>query len=71
MLALARLLAARLERLSADSRWAHKASGLRGTLLRCIEQSEQGQPQPIRMADLITQGFEIVENAAKEIGERE
>ena len=31
------LLAKRLERLSADSHWARRASGLRGALLRCLE----------------------------------
>ena len=31
---LARMLVARLERLSADSYWAHQASGVRGSLLR-------------------------------------
>jgi hypothetical protein len=31
------LLASRLERLSADSHWARRASGLRGALLRCLE----------------------------------
>ena len=37
----ARLLATRLERLSADSYWAHKASGLRGSLLRSLEDWER------------------------------
>jgi len=31
------MLVARLERLSADSYWAHQASGVRGSLLRLIE----------------------------------
>jgi hypothetical protein len=30
-------LARRLERLSADSHWAHRASGLRGALLRSLD----------------------------------
>ena len=46
-----RLLANRLERLSADSHWAHKASGLRGALLRCLE--AVGAPeQPNRFTSL-------------------
>jgi hypothetical protein len=64
----ARLLAARLERLSADSRWAHKASGLRGSLLRAIEALEQGSaPEEAVLEDLVRRGFEILENAAREI----
>jgi hypothetical protein len=39
-LILAHQLLGRLERLSADSYWAHRASGLRGSLLKCVEQIE-------------------------------
>jgi len=39
-LVLAHQLLVRLERLSADSYWAHRASGLRGSLLKCVEQIE-------------------------------
>jgi len=35
-----KLLISRLERLSADSRYAHRASGLRGSLWRCVEEME-------------------------------
>lgn len=35
-----KLLISRLEHLSADSRYAHRASGLRGSLWRCIEEME-------------------------------
>ena len=35
-----KLLIARLEHLSADSRYAHRASGLRGSLWRCLEEME-------------------------------
>src|SRR5687768_5616984 len=34
------LLLARLERISADSYWAHRASGVRGALIRIMEESE-------------------------------
>ncbi len=48
------MLIARLERLSADSYWAHQASGVRGSLLRLLEagelDSEQGAP-------LVERGF--------------
>lgn len=40
-IASASLLVSRLERLSADSYWAHQASGVRGSLLRLIDRYEQ------------------------------
>jgi hypothetical protein len=62
-LELARILIARLERLSADSYWAHRASGVRGSLLRWVEddQGDVGQGR-----DLINYGFEVLEKAARE-----
>jgi hypothetical protein len=60
---LVRMLIARLERMSADSFWAHQASGVRGSLLRLLEagelDSEQGTP-------LVERGFYFLEKAAKE-----
>ena len=35
---LLRLLAERLERLSADSLWARRASGLRGNIIKVLEE---------------------------------
>ena len=35
------LLVSRLERLSVDSYWAHRASGIRGSLLRCKDNFTQ------------------------------
>lgn len=70
LLTLAHQAIARLERLSADSQWAHKASGLRGALLRCMEQVELGQMPAARLEELVAQGFEIVENAARDMGDR-
>jgi hypothetical protein len=68
----ARLLAQRLERLSADSRWARRASGLRGALLRSLEALESGQAEEIPgLDDLIRKGFVILERAAREIGPQE
>lgn len=61
------LLIARLERISADSFWAHRASGVKGSLLRMMEKSEKGYP--VRRADLkntMELGFFILEKAAKE-----
>ena len=37
-----KLLISRLEHLSADSRYAHRASGLRGSLWRYLEEMEEG-----------------------------
>ena len=39
----ARRLVYLLERLSADSQWAHRASGVRGALLRAIQQADSGE----------------------------
>jgi hypothetical protein len=70
----ARLLLARLERLSADSPYAHRASGLRGSLLRYLDLMEvppqAGASASLiepKMEDLLACGFEILEKAAREI----
>lgn len=61
------LLITRLERLSADSYWAHQASGLRGSLLRTLEDLESGlQPEETRVQFLLQRGFFILEQAARE-----
>lgn len=60
---LTRMLIARLERLSADSYWAHQASGVRGSLLRLLEAGELDSEQD---ALLVERGFEFLEKAAKE-----
>lgn len=72
---LALLLISRLERLSADSYWAHQASGLRGSLLRSLEEMRAGglgggaspSREGERLAGLIERGFEVLEKAAREI----
>lgn len=62
----------RLERLSADSTYAHQASGLRGTLLRQIECIEAGTDvKEAELDQLVEYGFEILSLAAKEIGARD
>jgi hypothetical protein len=61
------LLLERLERIPADSVWAHRASGLRGSLLAILEQLEEGQQVEVpEMKRLIAYGFQILENAARE-----
>lgn len=62
------LLASRLERLSADSRWAHRASGVRGQLLRVLSDLEAGGDVEIAtVRALIEVGFTILRRAAEEI----
>jgi hypothetical protein len=60
---------ARLERLSADSRWARRASGLRGNIMKVLEESESGSIRSGRLDRLIDSGFTILEEAAREIPE--
>jgi hypothetical protein len=65
-LKLIRILTDRLERISADSIWAHRASGVRGALLRILDQAyETYPPDPSVIADTISTAFKILERAAK------
>jgi hypothetical protein len=57
------MLIGRLERLSADSYWAHQASGVRGSLLKLME---IGDLDSERGTFLIERGFDFLEKAAKE-----
>ena len=62
-----RLLLPRLERISVDSYWAHRASGVRGALTKILERMETGEainPESIKANILI--GFEILKQAAEE-----
>lgn len=72
-----RLLTERLEKLSPDSIWARRASGVRGTLLKQLPELEanilNGDPNKIfinanmeHLQSLIEQGFEFLERAAQE-----
>ena len=61
------LLLERLERISADSIWAHQASGVRGSLLKLVQQLENDpQDEPPEMMRLVSHGFHILEKAARE-----
>jgi len=63
------MLLHRLERISADSVWAHRASGLRGSLLNMLEQFEEGNsPEPAELKSTMRYGFHILREAAKELG---
>lgn len=77
-LAQARMVVQRLERLSADSRWSHSASGYRGSLIKTIERLEnlpdveQASAEEQALLDfLIAQGFDLLTKAAREIGDPE
>ena len=70
-----RFLLARLERISADSVTAHRASGVRGAMLRVIDQlekQEQACPEVDRRVPesevkrLIESGFVLLQRAAEE-----
>lgn len=64
---LIRLLLPRLERISVDSYWAHRASGVRGALVKILEQMETGAPvDPVSVKTSIAVGFEILKEAAEE-----
>lgn len=69
----ARRLVAKLERLSADSYWAHQASGVRGSLLRALAEVEAtAQPSPADLSHLemlINQAYRILVKAAEELVE--
>ena len=68
-LELLKRLVDRLERLSADSTYAHQASGLRGTFLRYIERIEfDTNVNQVELDQLVEYGFEILRLAAREIG---
>jgi len=61
------LLLRRLERISVDSYWAHRASGVRGALTKILEQIEAGDVvNPGLVKSNILIGFEILKEAAEE-----
>lgn len=66
-----------LERLSADSQWAHRGSGYRGALLRLTDSvrelglggydHQQEQVLLDRLQNLIDASFDLLEKAAMEL----
>ena len=65
---LLRLLADRLQRLSVDSHWARRASGLRGNILKVLEEAESGEIiSPTRLDLLTGTAFETLRRAAQDI----
>jgi hypothetical protein len=71
-LQLLRLLTTRLERLSVDSHWARRASGLRGNIVKVVEEADSGSPIAEERLDLlIDRSFEILRLAAQDIPDLE
>lgn len=63
---LAKILLDRLERISADSNWAHQASGVRASIAKAISTEE---PDLEQLSSLLGLGFLILESAAGQIPE--
>ncbi|HEX7555150.1 MAG TPA: hypothetical protein VF338_00895 [Leptolinea sp.] len=62
-------LLSRLERISADSVVAHRASGVRGAMLRTLYRYEMGvNPTEQELKRLIDVGYILLQKAAREIG---
>jgi hypothetical protein len=62
-----RLLLARLERISADSVTAHRASGVRGAMMRMVETLEAGDDvSDAELKRLIESGYILLQRAARE-----
>lgn len=60
-------LLARLERISADSAVAYRASGVRGAMLRMVEKFENGRPVPSHeVRRLVESAYSLLEKAAQE-----
>ena len=59
----------RLERLSADSAWAHRASGLRGALIRALDNDAGfvGGTETEYFTELVKHGYQILNEAARQI----
>ena len=65
---LLRMLATRLERLSVDSHWARRASGIRGNIIKVLEEAEAEEGISLDRLDLLTRtAFELLRRAAKDI----
>ena len=61
------MLTERLERISVDSVWAHRASGVRGSLLRLLDEGEKGhQPDPKTVSLVVTTAMYILTQAARQ-----
>jgi hypothetical protein len=64
----AEILVERLARLSADSAWAHKASGIRASLDKYVGLMKAGSNyDPQLLTQLVQNGYDILEQAARQI----
>lgn len=60
------MVSERLERISADSIWARRASGVRGSLLRILDEArDESPPDPSVIANVLATAFKILEGAAR------
>lgn len=65
---LLRLLATRLEHLSVNSHWARRASGLRGNIIKVLEEAESEEGITVDRLDLLTgTAFDLLRRAAQDI----
>jgi hypothetical protein len=71
LVATANMLIERLGHLSVDSIWAHRASGLRGSIIKYLDEIENraqlSNTEKETLALLLKTGFDILANAAREI----
>jgi hypothetical protein len=66
--ALIEMLLSRLERVPADSLWAHRASGVRGSLLNLLESMEAGQSLDLQVTKHTARvAMQILHSAAQEL----
>lgn len=65
----AQILLSRLERISVDSVWAHKASGIRGSIIRKLNEQDPKNPeQNLKdLEELVARGYVILIHAASKI----
>lgn len=75
---LAHMIVSRMERLSADSSWAHISSGFRGSILNLFDRLDHvADVESISAEDvtaldqLIDHGLDLLAGAAREIGDPE
>ena len=62
-----RFLLSRLERISADSAVAYRASGVRGAMLRLVEKIEDGRPVSSQdVKRLVESAYLLLQQAARE-----
>ena len=62
----AKLIIPRLEKITPDSSWAHRASGCRGTLIRLMSDREDNAADTDRLWQALKQSYYLLEQAAKE-----